>query len=650
MKPRNLIWICLLLGSACTCLPLTSVARPAAHQAARPARTHPALTFFEGPHHAWPLVEPGIESRYFSSFDRTGGNADGFNGVFSVLYNLDNGEHVIFDALGPGVLNTLWFTGPEEGGRGLDLGTLKFYFDDEARPRIQTTASRLFGGKQAPFLAPLVSDNLQSSGGFVSWTPLPYEGRLIITTQKRPRFYIAQYDTHPAGAEMPSWTPALSYDRARAAFSAAARTAEHRGLRQVPLHHRHQGAGTIDLIQFRPAAAVTADQLSRARIRIFWDHEEQPGVDLPLGMFFGSGLGEVCVRSLAFSMEHGRYENRLPMPFWRGFELRVEGIEGELKIALGAARFARGRAGTLRARYRTALPTRPDHDFEWLSFKGAGKLVGTVLAIVPPHPEVKKWWEGDLRSYADGRRTPSMHGTGLEDDHLGGWSNTFFTNTFSLPMHGEPGARVIEYEGEQYNAQVTLYRLWPGIRFMGSIRHSLEHGSRNGVQALYAGAAFFYALPGGPRLRQVDHLDLGDQSSRRSHGFSVKGAEPLRRLESAFEGREDETMETHHVLSHRGAARFMVTITPRNAGCVLRRLFDQHTPRQRARVRVDGAHLTDWYTAERNSELRWAERDLFLPPRVTAGKRELTLSIEPDPSAPPWNAAEYRVLCVAPLP
>jgi len=437
----------------------------------------------------------------------------------------------------------------------------------------------------------------------------------------------------------------MSLERARSTFRATSHPATPRGLRRVPLHTRHHGAGTIELIQFRPAGKVTAEQLGRARIQIFWDGETEPSVDLPLGLFFGSGLGEVCVRSLAFSMERGRYQNRLPMPFWRGFELQVDGIKGQLELAIGPPRFAAGEAGTLHALYRAAAPPRPDHDFEWLGTKGAGKLVATVLTVVPPDPEVKRWWEGDLRSYSDGRRTPSLHGTGLEDDHLGGWSNTFFTNPFTLPMHGEPGAQIIEREGEQYNARVTLYRLWPGLRFMGSIRHSLEHGNRNQVQAFYAGAVFYYLLAGGPQLEEVDLLDLGDPASRRSHGFRVKGPRQWASLESTFEGREDIWLLADQTLAHRGAATFTAKVTARNRGCLLRRLYDQHAARQRARVLVDGTYLADWYTVERNSESRWAERDIFLPPSVTKGKASLTITLEPRPEAPPWSAAEYRLLC-----
>jgi hypothetical protein len=156
---------------------------------------------------AWPRILPGVESRYFSSFDRTGGNADGFTGRYSSLYVLPDGEHVIFDALGPGVLRTLWFTGPREGGAGLELGRIRFYFDGEERARLVTDQERLFGGRQPPFAAPLVADNRTSTGGFVSWVPLAYGRRLLITTERKPSFYIAQYDTFPVDTRLQSWQP-----------------------------------------------------------------------------------------------------------------------------------------------------------------------------------------------------------------------------------------------------------------------------------------------------------------------------------------------------------------------------------------------------------------------------------------------------------
>src|SRR5688572_11231292 len=51
----------------------------------------------------WPRIVPGVEARAITSYDRGGGNDDGFGGTYSELYE-EGGEHVIFDAAGPGVL------------------------------------------------------------------------------------------------------------------------------------------------------------------------------------------------------------------------------------------------------------------------------------------------------------------------------------------------------------------------------------------------------------------------------------------------------------------------------------------------------------------------------------------------------------------
>jgi hypothetical protein len=58
-----------------------------------------------------PNIYPNVQSYYLSSYDRTGGNDDGFRGTYSQLYVDDNGEHVIFDANGPGCVYNLRFTG-----------------------------------------------------------------------------------------------------------------------------------------------------------------------------------------------------------------------------------------------------------------------------------------------------------------------------------------------------------------------------------------------------------------------------------------------------------------------------------------------------------------------------------------------------------
>ncbi|MEN7973754.1 MAG: hypothetical protein ABFR47_07965 [Verrucomicrobiota bacterium] len=47
-----------------------------------------------------PYFLEGTQVRQVSSYDRHGGNDDGFNGTYSALYIDANGEHVMFDEIG----------------------------------------------------------------------------------------------------------------------------------------------------------------------------------------------------------------------------------------------------------------------------------------------------------------------------------------------------------------------------------------------------------------------------------------------------------------------------------------------------------------------------------------------------------------------
>jgi hypothetical protein len=143
----------------------------------------------------YPILDPGVQAHYLSSYDRSGGNDDGFEGTYSALYVDAKGEHVIFDVKGPGTLYNLWFTSRVNGWSPLGTGRIRFYFDDEAIPRIDMDIDELFSGRHPPFAPPHVYNAFQSTGGYVSTLPFPFGKRLRITTEKRVGFYNAYYHT-----------------------------------------------------------------------------------------------------------------------------------------------------------------------------------------------------------------------------------------------------------------------------------------------------------------------------------------------------------------------------------------------------------------------------------------------------------------------
>ena len=99
-----------------------------------------------------PLLHPfGTNTRQFVSYDVSGGNADNHFLKAFTKYIDDNGESVIFDEIGPGCLYrqqmNVWIdyinnnlVPNENWGRG----RIKYYFDNESKPRINMSLDEFF--------------------------------------------------------------------------------------------------------------------------------------------------------------------------------------------------------------------------------------------------------------------------------------------------------------------------------------------------------------------------------------------------------------------------------------------------------------------------------------------------------------------------
>ena len=142
-----------------------------------------------------PLLQPGITIGGQSSYDRSGGNAD-YGNFLTTL----NGEKVMLDQTGPGVVYRIWTT-----GFTANTDWIKVYFDGEPTPRINMSMTDFFSGTKAPFLYPLTANDDQSSGGFSNYLPLPYAHSIRITTNMS-SYYNIDYKTYPASTAITSWT------------------------------------------------------------------------------------------------------------------------------------------------------------------------------------------------------------------------------------------------------------------------------------------------------------------------------------------------------------------------------------------------------------------------------------------------------------
>lgn len=132
-----------------------------------------------------------------SSRDRTGGNNDWGHH----LRVEGNGENVILDRRGPGRVDRLWFT------RVTDAVRIRMYFDGESTPRVNARLVDLVNGVDPRFPRPLVSSPLESSGGFLSYVPLPYAQSLKITVSgANDLYYNVGYQSIAAGTPVITWT------------------------------------------------------------------------------------------------------------------------------------------------------------------------------------------------------------------------------------------------------------------------------------------------------------------------------------------------------------------------------------------------------------------------------------------------------------
>jgi hypothetical protein len=467
-----------------------------------------------------PNLYPNVQSYYLSSYDRTGGNDDGFRGTYSQLYVDDRGEHVIFDANGPGCVYNLWFTG---NGRRLSWGRIRFYFDGEQTARFECEAEEVFRGQRPPFVHPLVADAFISSGGFSCAAPLPFARRLKITTEKTVGFYNVYYQLYQ-DVSLPSWTPQQDYSKLINLFERcgsdpkprAANVSSVRRSIALPAASRGQSpeaellsldhAGTVVSIKLNPLFAPDTYSLNHTYLRVFYDGREAPSVDVPIGPFFGSGLGEADVRSLFVGMStSGTYYSYLPMPFRQAVRIALQNRSyqsgGEYSVEIAHTdrlpeTLPPARLGYFGARYNCAWPIGEREDYVLFESKGPGAVIGQVMTVEPVQPDRKRWWEGDMRITIDGEAKPRFHGTGHEDEYQGGWSTFWLMNPYSLPLFGEPKTRDLVDVFGQVNGATTVYRFWPGkIPYAGSIRISTEHGNQNDTPANYSSLVYYYFLP-----------------------------------------------------------------------------------------------------------------------------------------------------------
>jgi hypothetical protein len=171
-------------------------------------------------------------------------------------------------------------------------------------------------------------------------------------------------------------------------------------------------------------------------IRAYWDGQEHPSIECPLGDFMGFAHSKVTPYQSALHSigENGAFNFWLPMPFTEGAKITLTN-ESELafwlfyQIDYTINDAHPDDVGRLHVCFRRENPTTLKEDFELLPQRnGKGRYIGSVMGIRTLHPG---WWgEGEVKIYMDGDTDfPTIAGTGSED-YVGlsyGIQNTMYT-------------------------------------------------------------------------------------------------------------------------------------------------------------------------------------------------------------------------------
>jgi hypothetical protein len=477
-----------------------------------------------------PRLKRSVKVGLVSSYDRSGGNDDGFSGKYSFVRK-EPGGLVLADLEGPGAIYRIHTPTPTDD-------VVEFYFDGEAAPRLSLKVNELFDGTRPPFIAPLVGSGV---GGYTSYFPLTYKGSCkIVVKAETFQFYDINYAVFPADVAVstyedpPNAALLAKIERAAALVRRAgtditealvpAGTATSTKTVKATLApggtavlYKGSGPGRVVGLRLGPAASL-AGGARDILIRMYWDGAKEPAVDCPAGDLFGASFGEPAVRSLLLGTgDDGKSYFYFPMPYERSARIelvseRTGGLAVDVEAEIVTA--PRGKAadeGRFYARWRRENPCTNGQPYTYLKTAGRGHVVGVILQAQGLESGHTGFFEGDDRAVIDGEL--AVPGTGSEDSFNGGWYDVpgRWERRTSLPLSG-----CLDYKKPLARTGGYRFFLTDSYAYAKSVDFTIEHGPEgNAVPTDYASVVFFYSLdppPAGEPLpaaseRRVTGLD-----------------------------------------------------------------------------------------------------------------------------------------------
>lgn len=229
-------------------------------------------------------------------------------------------------------------------------------------------------------------------------------------------------------------------------------------------------------------------------LKVFWDDEADPSIQVPLSDFFGAIAGTaVDYQSALMQINHACFMSYLPMPFSKRarFVLANDGERDySQKIAYGidfeqSPSYAKEKS-LLHCEWRRSNPV-VNGLHTIMEAQGRGQYVGNFLQVVSKSPGI--WFgEGDTLFHLDGHS--AGHTPGTEDEYGSCWEDSRW-RTFSSAYCGH----VLNENG--INRMYRWYAANP-VRFQQALKVEIQNqhdnGTPTGINAAddYTSVAFWY--------------------------------------------------------------------------------------------------------------------------------------------------------------
>ena len=562
-----------------------------------------------------PLFRFDRRAHYEGSIDKKGGNADwDWN-----LYKDDKGEYVLFEQYGPGCV----FNFVQHRFIVSEQPTFRFYFDDDTEPRFEIMPNQF--GEKYPFITPVADkfigpkpkeEEYSTIRVVRSFVPMPFKKYCKITSD------IPLLGNHTGGG---GWghvvyhtytdnEPVNSFNPDDERYRVLAK--KWRTVGMPPVFGKAQNVkaftlksgeditvfnadkkGTICGIKLKTADFKREDLLN-LKIKLIWDNEDTPAVDLPFGAFFFNELGYHKTGYLYAGCDSmGEYYNYYPMPYFENAKIVIsnEGRDVDFlyaQIFESDADYDRNTAGHFRATDYYPKKHTKGSDSILATLNGVhGHVVGSIITGYGIVDGARADCEGDARIHFDGLRTPCIESDGSESYSCYGWG-------FICPPQCNP---VSGYDGRDLEVHTdwSMTRLLPGdvYPFNNKLHFAIESFGNNDGDMFHSGAVFYYGEKGAIEEKILEYRN-GDET-----------------LTACFEGDDD-----HIPVTLKGDRNKKIAMEFDTDVCeiILRRVSDQGIRGQRADVYLNGEKLEfPWYCPDGNSYKRWLEDEYRIALKIS---------------------------------